>query len=194
MEKIKTVLFIDNTYPKPYQVSTLDSQAIGGTESSVINTALILSKFYRVFVAQKFRTEFCFESDSLQFISKKHINKLAPDFIVVLRKFPLLKGLKKKFPKAKLYLWLHTYKSPEYVFKRMGLAKTNTTLICNSDTHKKHTEKWLNTSLLGKFFSLFTRPANVQYCYNPVKNPVINCNKKDINKRWVFSFPNKGLK
>ncbi len=172
----------------------MDSQAIGGTESSVINTALILSKVYRVFVAQKFRTEFCFESDSLQFISKKHINKIAPDFIVVLRKFPLLKGLKKKFPKARLFLWLHTYKNTEYVFKRMGLAKTKTTVICNSYTHKKHTEQLLNSSILGKFFSLFTRSAKVQYCYNPVKKPLANYKKKDINKLLFFSSPNKGLK
>ncbi len=194
MKKIKTVLFIDNTYREPYQVSTLDTQAIGGTESSVIKTALILSKVYRVFVAQKFRTEYCSENDNLQFISKKHINKITPDFIVVLRKFPLLKSLKKQFPKSKLFLWIHTYKNTEYAFKRIGLNKTNTTIICNSKTHCLHTEKLLNRTLLGKTYSLLLKPTLVTYCYNPVENPKLDCNKKDLNKLLFFSSPNKGLK
>ena len=194
MEKIKTVLFIDNTYRKPYQVSTLDTQAIGGTESSVIKTAIILSKKYRVFVAQKFRTEFCFESENLQFVPKQHINKITPDFIVLLRKYPLLKDLKKQFPKAKLFLWLHTYKNTEYAFKRFGLNKTNTTVVCNSKTHAKHTDKLLNGTILGKLYSTILTPSVVTYCYNPVENPKIKCSKKDINKLLFFSSPNKGLK
>ncbi len=194
MEKIKTVLFIDNTYPKPYQVSTLDTQAIGGTELSVIKTALILSKVYRVFVAQKFRVDFCSENDNLQFISKKHINKIAPDFIVVLRKYPLLNGLKKQFPKAKLFLWIHTYKNTEYAFKRIGLNKTNTTVVCNSNTHKVHTGKLLNSSFLGKIYSVFLKPCVVKYCYNPVGKPDSIQHHKDENKLLFFSSPNKGLK
>ena len=194
MEKIKTVLFIDNTYPKPYQVSTLDTQAIGGTESSVIKTALILSKVFRVFVAQKFRKEFCSENENLQFISKKHINKLAPDYIVVLRKYPLLKILKKQFPKAKFFLWIHTYKSTEYAFKRIGLNKTKTTIVCNSDTHKAHTEKLLNNSFLGKTYSMFLKQSTVEYCYNPVEQSKIEHIEKDKNKLLFFSSPNKGLK
>ncbi len=190
----RTILFLDNTYPKAYQLSTLIEQAIGGTESSVVKTALILSQKYNVIVAQKFRDTLHAENDSLCFIPKSKMDKTKPDFIVVLRKYPLLKELKKQFPQAKLFLWLHTYKNTEYVFKRMGLSKTNTTLVCNSKTHAKHTAKILNNSFLGSLFSLFSNKTKVAYCYNPIAKPDKPPIKRDINKLLFFSSPNKGLK
>ena len=189
-----SILFLDNTYPKDYQVSTLEKQAIGGTESSVVKTALILCKAYNVFVAQKFRKDEHRENKSLSFIPKAHMHKLDPDFIVVLRKYPLLKGLKKQFPKAKLFLWLHTYKNTEYVFKRAGLSKTDTTIICNSKTHVKHTAQILNKSFLGSLFSLISKKTTVTYCYNPITKPEKPTIKRDSNKLLFFSSPNKGLK
>jgi glycosyltransferase involved in cell wall biosynthesis len=188
------ILFLDNTYPKAYQLSTLKQQAIGGTESSVVKTALLLSKEYNVFVAQKYREDEHRESESLSFIPKSQMHKINPDFIVVLRKYPLLKKLKKKFPKAKLFLWLHTYKNTEYVFKRVGLSKTDTTIICNSKTHAEHTAQILNKSVLGSLFSLFSKKTKVAYCYNPIAKPKKPTIKRDINKLLFFSSPNKGLK
>ena len=196
--KIKTILFLDNTYPEPYQVSTLESQAIGGTESSIIKTAQILSKFYRVLVAQKYRQNLHIENEQLSFIPKKTMTQYNPDYIVILRKYPILKAIQKSFPNAKFFLWIHTYKNYEYAFKRIGLSNTNTTIICNSKTHQQHTIKLLNNTLLGKLFSIVSKPTAVSYCYNPVDkpfNPIISKDsKKDLNKLLFFSSPNKGLK
>jgi glycosyltransferase involved in cell wall biosynthesis len=192
--KKSTILFLDNTYPQAYQQSTLKEKAIGGTESSIIKTASILSKHYKVFVAQKSRTEFHIENTNLTYIPKIQINKIKPDYIIVLRKYPLLKELKKQFPKARLFLWIHTYKNIEYAFKRIGISKTKTTIICNSKTHAISTEYLLNKSLIGKVFSLFCKSASVKYCYNPVDKPVANKINRDPNKLLFFSSPNKGLK
>jgi glycosyltransferase involved in cell wall biosynthesis len=189
-----TILFLDNTYPHAYQQSTLKEKALGGTESSVIKTAHILSQKYHVFVAQKSRTDFYNENDYLTYIPKKQINKIKPDYIIVLRKYPLLKDLRKKFPNAQLYLWIHTYKNKEYAFKRLGLSKTKTTVICNSNTHALNTAYLLNQSLLGKLYSLFLKPSPVNYCYNPIEKPIKNNTNRDINKLLFFSSPNKGLK
>ena len=188
-----TILFLDNTYPQAYQQSTLQDKALGGTESSVIKTAQILAQKYNVFVAQKSRTEFYSESDYLTYIPKKQINKLKPDFIVVLRKYPLLNELKKQFPKAQLFLWIHTYKNKEYAFKRIGLSKTKATIICNSNTHSINTDYLLNKSFIGKLFSLFTKSASVNYCYNPIDRPQMKNMDRDPNKLLFFSSPNKGL-
>lgn len=187
------ILFLDNTYPKAYQVSTLKKQALGGTESSIVKTALILSKHYRVIVAQKFRDTEHVENENLSFIPKKQMHTLNPNFIVLLRKYPLLKGLNKQFPQARLFLWLHTYKNTEYVFKRVGLSKTNTTIICNSNTHATHTKQILNQSLLGSVFNLFSKKTSVSYCYNPIEKPEVQPIKRDVNKLLFFSSPNKGL-
>lgn len=189
-----TILFLDNTYPQAYQQSTLKAKAIGGTESSVIKTAHILAQQYQVYVAQKSRTEAHRENKYLSYIPKIHIKELNPDYIVVLRKYPLLKGLRKQFPKAKLFLWIHTYKNWEYVFKRAGLASTKTTIICNSNTHTVNTDALLNKSFLGKLYSIFTKPTSIAYCYNPIDKPIIGHVNRDINKLLFFSSPNKGLK
>lgn len=197
MIKIKTILFLDNTYPQAYQVSTLETQAIGGTESSIIKTAQILSQSFYVLVAQKYRNETHKETQQLSFISKDSITQYQPDYIIVLRKYPLLKKLQKAFPQAKLFLWIHTYKNYEYAFKRMGLAQTKTTVICNSKTHQEDTSKLLNKTLLGKLFSLISKQTIVTFCYNPIEKPshqkiLANVNR-DLNKLLFFSSPNKGL-
>jgi glycosyltransferase involved in cell wall biosynthesis len=189
----KTIVFLDNTYPKPYQTDSIGKQALGGTEASIIRTANILTADYNVFVVQKFRNKPYVESDHLAYLPKSQLNDLNPDAIVVLRKYPLLKGLRQQFPKAKLFLWIHTYKNTEYVFKRKGLAKTNTTIICNSNTHKRHTQKLLNSGLLGNLACLLSSKTNVTYCYNPIPKPKAYRLSRDSNKLLFFSSPNKGL-
>ena len=189
----KTLLFLDNTYPEPYQLSSLTKKAIGGTEASIIKSALILSKKYRVFVAQKFRSEPHVENPQLSFIPKTQITQIKPDIIIVLRKAPLLKKLRNQFPKAKIYLWLHTYKNYEYVLKRPLLNSTKTELICNSATHMLHTGKLLNSTLMARIFSLFLKKTKVHFCYNPINKPELKKCHRDINKLLFFSSPNKGL-
>jgi glycosyltransferase involved in cell wall biosynthesis len=189
----KTIVFLDNTYPKPYQSDSLNTQALGGTEASVIRTATILMAKFKVYVVQNCRVESLQESENLSYFPKSRLNELSPDFIVVLRKYPLLKVLAKQFPNAKLFLWIHTYKNIEYVFKRRGLAKTNTSIICNSDTHRWHTEKLLNSGLLGKIANLITAQAKVTFCYNPIPKPKSIEVARDLNKLLFFSSPNKGL-
>ncbi len=193
MSDRKTIIFLDNTYPEPYQSDSIGKQALGGTEASIIRTSILLSAQYNVFVVQKFRKFIIKESDNLCYYPKSKINELNPDAIVVLRKYPLLKGLRQQFPKAQLFLWIHTYKNVEYVFKRKGLAKTNTTVICNSNTHRQHTEKLLNSSLLGKLASLFSVKTKLTYCYNPIPKPKVYRISRDIKKLLFFSSPNKGL-
>lgn len=191
---MKTVLFLDNTYPKAYQSDTLKNEAIGGTEASVIRIAKILSKNYQVYVAQKNRDLATKESKTLKFIPKTDITKIQPNIIIVLRKYKLLRKMAKLFPQAQLFLWLHTYKNTEYVFLRAKLSKNKFSIICNSDTHRKHTNQLINTSIFGKIFSLFFANINVEFGYNPIPRPEIKTYSKDINKLIFFSSPNKGLK
>ena len=189
----KTILFLDNTYPEPYQLATLSEKPIGGTEASIIRTALILSKSYQVYVAQKFREQTHRESSSLHFISKSNIDKLTPDYIIVLRKYKIVKQISLQFPEAKIFLWIHTYKNYEYVFKRLGFSKSNIQIVCNSISHKKHTDNLLNLTILARIFSVFVKKTKVNYCYNPINKPTLFEIKKDINKLLFFSSPNKGL-
>lgn len=189
----KTVLFIDNTYRQPYKLSTLKQQALGGTEASIIKTAEILSIAYKVLVAQKYRDEDSVENENLKFISKRNIGKYQPDWIIVVRKYQLLKPLSKEFPSAKLFLWIHTYKNIEYVLKKGGLCKRRVTLICNSNTHKESIDKILNQSFISKIFNLLFCKNDIVYCYNPVGRGSQLNEIRDNNKLLFFSSPNKGL-
>ena len=190
---MKTILFLDNTYPKAYQSDTLTNKAIGGTEASIIRVANILSKKYQVYVAQKYRNFVTKESERLWFIPKTDISKIYPNIIIVLRKYKVLKKIAQQFPEAKLFLWLHTYKNKEYAFLRAKLSKINFSIICNSDTHRKHTHQLINASIIGKLFSLFYTKINVEFCYNPIPKAKIKACSKDKNKLIFFSSPNKGL-
>lgn len=192
----KTILFLDNTYPTSYQSSTLLENALGGTEASVIRTAKILSTKFNVLVAQQFRESVTKESSNLSFIPKSEIHQHIPSFIIVLRKYPLLKELKKTFPKAKLFLWLHTYKNYEFIFKRFGLSRLKATIICNSRTHKQHISQLISKGVINKLLSVFIDPPPVGYCYNPIPNPKKFLKEefyRDRNKLLFFSSPNKGL-
>lgn len=193
MIKRKTILFLDNTYPEPYQLATLEEKAIGGTEASIVRTALILSSRHRVFVAQKFRSQPHKENTNLSFVPKTEIKNINPDVIIVLRKFNQIKKLRKLFANAKIYLWIHTYKNYEYVFKKAGLTSNNTEIICNSGTHKIHTSQLLNKTIMAKLLSFFYGHSKVHYCYNPIDNQKLSELQKDKNKLLYFSSPNKGL-
>ena len=189
----KQILILDNTYPKAYQLSTLKIQGIGGTESSVVKTALILSQQYKVYVAQKYRTETTLENENCYFIPKSKMYKLQPDIIVVLRKYPVLKKMHNIFPNARLFLWLHTYKKHEYAFKKRGLSKLKVTIICNSKTHRTHINKILNKNLITRIINPFVSHINIMYCYNPIDNPNARRIIRDNNKLLFLSSPNKGL-
>jgi glycosyltransferase involved in cell wall biosynthesis len=190
----KEILIIDNTYPQPYQSNTITKQALGGTESSIIRTANILSKVYNVIVAQKYRHQIVTETKWLKYIPKSKIDQLNPYAIIVLRKIALVKNLTKKFPSANIFVWLHTYKNREFILRRFGLVRDKCTLICNSETHKNHTFQLLNRGVLSQLLSLFIKKVDVQYCYNPI--PKVNdvARQKDTNKLIYLSSPNKGLK
>lgn len=190
----KNIIFVDSTYPGSYDSSAIKSQALGGTEASVIRTAKILSKSYHVSVLQKFRDHITKENDSLTFAPLSNIDEIEADVIVVLRKYPVALDLRKKFCDAAIYLWIHTYKSHEYVFKRSGLARSGIGVICNSLTHKKHTNRMLNGGFFGELATLFWSKVSVSYCYNPIPRPEFIEHIKDMNKLVFFSSPNKGLK
>ncbi len=190
----KNIVFVDSTYPRSYDSSSIESQALGGTEASVIRTAKILSKKHHVTVLQKFRDNTIKESDSLIFAPLSIIDKIEADVIVVLRKYPVALDLSKQFQNAAIFLWIHTYKNREYVFKRFGLAHSGIAIICNSLTHKTHTDRMINGGFLGSIASLFWPKIPVNYCYNPIPRPESIDQIKNINKLVFFSSPNKGLK
>lgn len=189
-----SILFVDSTYPSEYDFTSLSTQGLGGTESSLLHTAKILqNNGLSVSILQHCRQRETVQQ-GVRLLTLETVFENQFEHVVILRKFPRLQEYQKHFPKAKFYLWLHTYKAREYALKRC-LPTRPFTVICNSKTHAKQLQKMLNQGLLGRFISLFRKPTPVTYCYNPVPDygKTINKPKKKINQLIFISAPNKGL-
>jgi len=190
------VLFCDHSHPQAYDFDTLKHKAIGGTESSLLRLAKILANNgHRMSIWQQARNH-AITQNQIQFIGPNDAGEHElPERIVVLRKDKQLKFWQNKYPQAKTYLWLHTYKKPEFVFKRLHKHNRQATFIGNSETHKTHLDETLHHSLIGRFFNLISRSRiKVSYGYNPVPKPkLVTIPKRQLNKLLFLSAPNKGL-
>ncbi len=194
--KVYKIAFIDTTYPDAYDYDTLSSQAMGGTESSILRTAAILAGIgHDVSIIQHNRKE-SFTQCQVQFWSR--VEGLQQDFdhVVVLRKWPQLKAYQQHFEKARFYLWLHTYKNWEFGLKRLLPLKQSVTLIGNSATHQEHLNHCLHGGFSGKLMSaLGVRKIQTTHAYNPIPRfwTELKTQNKNPNQLMFISAPNKGL-
>ena len=190
------ILFVDSTYPKPYDFNTLKQQAIGGTESSVLRTAEILQKNGHEVAVCQYALEVSHLQNNITFHSQNSCTNESFDHVIVLRKLPQLINYQKLFPKAKFHLWLHTYKNREFALKRLMKTPSKFAFIGNSLSHQKHLKSCLESNWLGKLLSLFgCKKIPVSHAYNPIPNDwrKLQTNHKNNNQLIFISAPNKGL-
>ncbi len=190
------ILFIDSTYPKPYDFTTLSEQAMGGTESSVLRTAEILSKNgFQVAICQHVRESQMIQNN-ITFHSTKSCQSASFDHVVVLRKLPQLISYQKQFKNSRFYLWLHTYKNKEFVLKRLIKTPRPFHIIGNSLTHQKHLNQSLQGGWLGTLLNLCrAKKITVNHAYNPIPQfwSALKTTDKNLNQIMFISAPNKGL-
>lgn len=194
--KVHKIAFIDTTYPEAYDFDTLAAQAIGGTESSILRTAAILADIgHEVSIIQHTRQENLTQRQ-VKFWSRAEGLQQGFDHVIVLRKWPQLKTYQQHFPDAQFYLWLHTYKKAEFVFKRLMSLPRPVTLIGNSATHQAHLDDCLHRSYLGQCLSLFgVKKLSVTHAYNPIPRhwSTLRSDHKNKQQMMFISAPNKGL-
>ena len=190
------ILWCDSSHPRTYDFNNLKQKAIGGTESSLLRLAgLFAVHGHRVTIFQQARQQQQQQND-VHFIGPQHIEQLKDiDVIVALRKDRQLKVWQQRFPTARTYLWLHTYKKWEFVFKRLFKHNRRATIIGNSQTHARHLKQQLHQNVFALLLTAFGMPKlNVSFGYNPVPKPVISKPvKRNHNKLIFLSAPNKGL-
>lgn len=190
------ILFIDTTYPKAYDFDTLLSQAMGGTESSILRTAAILAGCgHDVSIIQHSRQD-SYTQCQVKFWRRDDGMAQTFDHVIVLRKWPQLKTYQKYFPKACFYLWLHTYKNWEFGLKRLLSLPAPVTLIGNSATHERHLTHCLHGGITGKLMSaLGVKQIKTAFAYNPIPRfwTALKTNNKNRHQLMFISAPNKGL-
>ncbi len=189
-------LFIDTTFPIPYDFDTLSNQAMGGTESSILRTALILSQQkHQVFILQHSRQQKLTQK-GISFLGPEQSQEVTPTHVIILRKWPALKTYQKHYPLAQFYLWLHTYKKPEFALKRLFNLPKSVTLIGNSATHQQHLDDCLHYHFIGRFLSMVgIKKIKITFAYNPIPRfwTTLRVNAKNNHQLIFISAPNKGL-
>lgn len=179
---MSAILFFDPSCRHPYDSRTLQQQATGGTEASVTRIADALGAY----VMQHNRAEV-----SGAYLPLSRIAGI--EHIVVLRDSRALAVMRRLYPQARYYLWLHDQVNPgSKRGRRLGstarlLRELSVTVICVSNTQRYAVEATLRRIGVGEHIKALT-------IYNPVDDTLApDGSAIDHRKLVFFSSPNKGL-
>jgi glycosyltransferase involved in cell wall biosynthesis len=171
------VLIYDPTCPKPYNARTLEQEALGGTEATVIRIAEGLDAQ----VMQHNRTV----SDGRYLANSESLN---PRAVVLLRSVAWLPTVASRFPNAKLYLWMHDLAGNDLIEHAQILKTFRPTILAVSDFHVLNIQEKLSRieGLAG---------VRVKRIYNPIDDELAPLKGvgHDPNRLVFFSSPHKGL-
>jgi glycosyltransferase involved in cell wall biosynthesis len=179
---MSAILFLDPACQRPYDTRTLATEASGGTEASLTRVADALDAY----VMQHNRAEAWgryLPVQPLPGIAHVVINRDS-------RALPLVRRL---FPDARVYLWLHDQLNPGSRRARWlagtaaGLRECRATAVCVSDSQRRGVEATLRAAGLADAVAART-------IYNPVDDALLpDDTPLDAGKLVFFSSPNKGL-
>lgn len=179
---MSSVLFFDPSCLHPYDIRTLQQQAMGGTEASVTRVAEALGAY----VMQHNRTE--------TFGSYLPPQRLAGiEHVVLNRDSRALPTVRSLFPGARFYLWVHDQLYPgskrgrRLASTAAQLRELGVTVICVSDSQRRGVEATLQHINVHERVRALT-------IYNPVDDALApDGSPVDDRKLVFFSSPNKGL-
>jgi glycosyltransferase involved in cell wall biosynthesis len=179
---MSAVLFYDPVCQQPYDTRTLHTQAMGGTEATLVRVADALGAW----VMQHNRTE-----DWQRYVQPGRLAGIM--HVVVNRDSRALPFVRECFPEARVYLWLHDRFHP-HARRARWLASTAALLrecaarvVCVSDWQRAGVEATLRSIGLAKVVPACT-------IYNPVDDALRpDGTAVDPEKLVFFSSPNKGL-
>jgi glycosyltransferase involved in cell wall biosynthesis len=176
------VLFYDPVCLRPYDTRTLQTQAMGGTEATLVRVADGLGAW----VMQHNRTE-----DWQRYLRPQRLAGITA--VIVNRDSRALPFVRAHFPAARVYLWLHDRIRPG---ARRGrwlaataplLRQMAVTAVCVSDAQRAGVE----ATLAGSALAAAVRALTI---YNPVDDTLQpDGTAVDERKLVFFSSPNKGL-
>lgn len=175
------VLFVDSVAYRPYDCRVLQSEALGGTEATVLRVARGLAKegldvsLFQLVDAHR-------EEAVIDGI--RHVNDssaLEPDVVVHLRTAKLVAAFREVYPKARHLVWMHDL-GGEWLKDEPIVGEE---LVCVSDFHCKqfYGAAWGQ----GKAEAL-----TIHQVYNPVEIDGHRLDKIE-GRLGFFSSPHKGL-
>lgn len=190
------LLFVDTNSATPYDMATLDACSPGGTITAMMLVAQALSREHEVLVAEGALDADDRSDPRLGYVTldtARNLGAEAPDAIIVMRKHRVVPEFARRYPNARMVLWLANFQPPEVMYKRRWLVTSGCVVVAMSRAHRDQAAKRLNHPL-GKYLSWPWCDLDVQYIYNPIPedlNP--DDTPVNMNKVIVFSTANKGL-
>jgi glycosyltransferase involved in cell wall biosynthesis len=179
---MSAILFLDPACQRPYDTRTLATEASGGTEASLTRVADALDAY----VMQHNRTEAWG-----RYLPVQPLPGIA--HVVINRDSRALPVVRRLFPAARVYLWLHDQLNPGSRRARWlagtaaALRECRVTAVCVSDSQRRGVEATLRAAGLAGVVAARTIYNPVDEALAPDGTPV------DADKLVFFSSPNKGL-
>ena len=179
---MNSVLFYDPVCRHPFDTRTLRTQAMGGSEATLIRVADALDAF----VIQHNRAE-----DWGRYRQPQRISGITS--VIVNRDSRALALVRERYPRARAYLWLHDQLNPGSRRARWlaatapALREMAVTAVCVSDSQRRGVEATLRSIGVSERVRALT-------IYNPVDDTLMpDGTAVDERKLVFFSSPNKGL-
>ena len=189
----KRILFVDPVATRQYDDGDLAHGALGGTEATVLRVAEALAMDHVVLVAQGAR-QWC-RTGPAGVIYSPYRHKSAfldhstVDAVVVVRAHKVLPRLRRRFPGAAMYLWMHCNPGRRLRTLARICVDTDTTLVAVSDYHLR---------AMLRFYAAHDPVSARRLKATRIHNPVAPGLKPDgrawdRNKLLFLSSPHKGL-
>jgi len=192
----KHILFLDPSCRTPYSYKTLESEAMGGTEATVVRLAeAVAAKGHEATVIQHNREADVKSPSGVLYTGLSTLDKIKPTHAITLRSPRPMPLIYDRHPKTKQYLWLHDLTNPtDDIFKGKAFYLTLDTkpqIVCVSRFHLDQVK--------GNFLGVDKQAyeyIGLKYIHNPIADdlkprPDV---KRDSNKLVFFSSPHKNIK
>lgn len=188
---MKSIVFYDGVCPKPYDVNTLATEGMGGTEATVVRIAEALQAtgLFSVTVKQRNRTENGFTTTGVVYAPLDSLRGHDANYVITLRDAGHYLANKKLYPeRTKHYLWLHDMPTGLYREHLLGhLDNESANLIAVSDYHK-------HVIIDNLYHTMLKGNIRVNRIYNPLADYCVkDTTPVDNNQLVYFSSPHKGL-
>lgn len=182
------ILFVDYRCPEPYDLDTLNTQGLGGTEATVIRIAEKLSEKIPVVVAQHNRQKI--SRNSLVTYSPLLPSYLSARWhaIVVVRLPQVALELRSCFKDIPMWVWMHDFINLQHLQFTTLMADNKIGYIAVSDYHRNQLIE------MCRIDPLLPQMPQIVRIYNPIDDQLApDDTPVDPNRLVFISAPDKGL-
>lgn len=196
MSRLK-IAIVDGFCPRPYDATTWQEEAMGGTELTAARVAEMLTSEHDLSVLQHCRTESVSSANGVRYEPGGQWRRVAAerdfDIVIIINSVKLLALWRRHArPDTRLILWRHNFIGKTHRHTGQLLLDADASMVCVSHYHRRHS---LNVLGIDESSVIAGR---IGVIYNPVVTIADEMNggtppRVDSNQLLFASSPHKGL-